>query len=70
MSLRTQFRSEPQVDEGEFSAAAQAACLRIDPATRRQALSRLRSAKGHLEGVLRMLENPHTSCTDALKYRD
>lgn len=42
-------------------------CLHLDPETRRDASLRLRSAKGHLEGVLRMLENPDVYCVDVLK---
>lgn len=67
MSMKTPSRAERSVGEVELSAAAQAACLRIDPATRRQAATRLRSAKGHLEGVLRMLEDPDSYCVDVLK---
>ena len=33
-------------------------CLHLDDDTRRDAVLRLKSAKGHLEGVLRMLEDP------------
>lgn len=42
-------------------------CLRLDPETRRGATQRLRSAKGHLEGVLRMLEDENVYCVDVLK---
>ena len=42
-------------------------CLRLDPETRRDALRRLKSAKGHLEGVLRMLEDESVYCVDVLK---
>lgn len=42
-------------------------CLRLDPETRRQAILRLKSAKGHLEGVLRMLEDENVYCVDVLK---
>jgi DNA-binding FrmR family transcriptional regulator len=42
-------------------------CLHLDPETRRDASLRLRSAKGHLEGVLRMLEDPDVYCVDVLK---
>ena len=42
-------------------------CLHLDPETRQHATMRLRSAKGHLEGVLRMLEDPDVYCVDVLK---
>ncbi|MCA9839880.1 MAG: metal-sensitive transcriptional regulator [Trueperaceae bacterium] len=42
-------------------------CLHLDDATRKDAALRLKSAKGHLEGVLRMLENPDVYCVDVLK---
>ncbi len=42
-------------------------CLRLDSATRKDASLRLKSAKGHLEGILRMLENPDVYCVDVLK---
>lgn len=42
-------------------------CLRLDADTRRGAVQRLRSAKGHLEGVLRMLEDENVYCVDVLK---
>jgi DNA-binding FrmR family transcriptional regulator len=48
-------------------APAPASCLHLDDATRLQAVSRLRSAKGHLEGILRMLEDPRVYCVDVLK---
>ena len=47
--------------------AAVANCLHLDDATRQDALLRLKSAKGHLEGVLRMLEDPDVYCVDVLK---
>ena len=43
------------------------ACLHLDPETRDNAVLRLKSAKGHLEGVLRMLDNPEVYCVDVLK---
>ena len=43
------------------------ACLHLDPDTRKDAALRLKSAKGHLEGVLRMLEDPEVYCVDVLK---
>jgi DNA-binding FrmR family transcriptional regulator len=45
----------------------EADCLHLDPATRQDALQRLRSASGHLEGILRMLDDPGVYCVDVLK---
>lgn len=42
-------------------------CLHLDPETRQNASRRLKSAKGHLEGVLRMLEDEDVYCVDILK---
>ena len=42
-------------------------CLHLDDATRKDAALRLKSAKGHLEGVLRMLDDPDIYCVDVLK---
>ena len=42
-------------------------CLHLDPDTRRDAILRLKSARGHLEGVLRMLDDPEVYCVDVLK---
>jgi DNA-binding FrmR family transcriptional regulator len=41
--------------------------LRLDPATREDARRRLLSIKGHVEGILRMLEDDTVYCVDALK---
>ncbi len=41
--------------------------LHLDPETRTEAVRRLKSAKGHLEGVLNMLEDPAVYCVDVLK---
>jgi len=41
--------------------------LRLDPAVRESARRRLLSVKGHVEGVLRMLENESVYCVDVLK---
>ena len=41
--------------------------LRLDEATRNETRSRLLSIRGHVEGVLRMLEGDSTYCVDALK---
>lgn len=42
-------------------------CLHLDPAIRVDSVRRLKSARGHLDGVLRMLENPDVYCVDVLK---
>lgn len=42
-------------------------CLHLDDDTRKDAALRLKSAKGHLEGVVRMLEDPEVYCVDVLK---
>ena len=42
-------------------------CLHLDPATRKDAVLRLKSAKGHLEGIVRMLDNPEVYCVDVMK---
>jgi len=41
--------------------------LRLDPAAREQVRQRLRSVKGHVEGIMRMLEDESVYCVDALK---
>lgn len=41
--------------------------LRLDPTTREQARQRLLSIKGHVEGIMRMLEDESIYCVDALK---
>lgn len=41
--------------------------LHLDPATREDARRRLLSIKGHVEGILRMLEDETVYCVDALK---
>ncbi len=41
--------------------------LRLDPTTREDARRRLLSIKGHVEGILRMLEDETIYCVDALK---
>lgn len=67
MTMKTAPKIQTGGERVGLSAAAEAACLRIDPVTRRQAATRLKSAKGHLEGVLRMLEDPDVYCVDVLK---
>ena len=42
-------------------------CLHLDPETRQTAVLRLKSAKGHLEGILRMLDDPEVYCVDVMK---
>ena len=41
--------------------------LRLDPKAREDARRRLQSIRGHVEGVLRMLEDETVYCVDALK---
>ncbi len=48
-------------------ADASSDCLHLDPDTRKDTVLRLKSARGHLEGVLRMLDNPDVYCVDVLK---
>ncbi len=42
-------------------------CLHLDPDTRQDAALRLKTVRGHLEGVLRMLEDESVYCVDVLK---
>jgi DNA-binding FrmR family transcriptional regulator len=42
-------------------------CLHLDETARQDASLRLKSARGHLEGVLRMLDDPEIYCVDVLK---
>lgn len=41
--------------------------LRLAPEVREDARRRLLSVKGHVEGILRMLENEQVYCVDVLK---
>lgn len=41
--------------------------LRLDPPVRENARRRLLSIRGHVEGILRMLENDQVYCVDVLK---
>jgi CsoR family transcriptional regulator, copper-sensing transcriptional repressor len=41
--------------------------LRLDPGVRENARRRLLSVKGHVEGILRMLEDDKVYCGDVLK---
>lgn len=53
---------------GEGAAAGRAVdCLHLDPDTRADAALRLKSARGHLDGIVRMLEDPDVYCVDVLK---
>ncbi len=52
---------------GALKSAAGEICLHLDDETRDNASRRLKSAKGHLEGVLRMLEDPDIYCIDVMK---
>jgi DNA-binding FrmR family transcriptional regulator len=42
-------------------------CLHLDDETRLDAARRLKSVRGHVEGVLRMLESGDVYCVDVLK---
>jgi len=50
-----------------LQASVHEACLHLDPATRLDAAQRLKSVRGHVEGVLRMLEDESVYCVDVLK---
>lgn len=41
--------------------------LHLDPQVRENAALRLKSARGHLDGIVRMLEDPSVYCVDVLK---
>ena len=41
--------------------------LHLDEKTREAAIQRLRSIRGHVEGILRMLEDEELYCVDLLK---
>ncbi len=41
--------------------------LRLDPRTREEARRRLLSIRGHVEGILRMLESEDVYCVDVLR---
>jgi CsoR family transcriptional regulator, copper-sensing transcriptional repressor len=41
--------------------------LRLDPTIREDARRRLLSVRGHVEGILRMLDNESVYCVDVLK---
>lgn len=48
-------------------ADATATQLHLDEEVRRDASLRLRSARGHIDGIVRMLDDPGTYCVDVLK---
>jgi len=50
-----------------MSTAPEHCALKLDPVVREDARRRLLSVKGHVEGVLRMLENDQVYCVDVLK---
>ncbi len=54
---------------GATAGSAHAAhdCKHLDHDTRLDAAQRLKSARGHLDGVVRMLEDPSVYCVDVLK---
>ena len=52
---------------GGAEATTTAEHLHLDPATREDVQLRLKSARGHLDGILRMLADPDVYCVDILK---
>ena len=54
--------------ESATGAAAQPGVghLHLDPEIRQDAVRRLKSARGHLDGIVRMLEDPGVYCVDVL----
>lgn len=58
---------QDSVPRGGAAHAAGPAHLHLDPETRRDASLRLKSARGHLDGVVRMLDDPEVYCVDVLK---
>lgn len=57
----------PAGSEQTDNSSHDAHCLRLDPATRADATLRLKGIRGHVEGVLRMLESEDVYCVDVLK---
>jgi CsoR family transcriptional regulator, copper-sensing transcriptional repressor len=53
--------------DGVMAAHGDGTCLHLDGATRSDASKRLKSVRGHVEGVLRMLDDPNVYCVDVLK---
>ncbi len=49
------------------AAPAHSHCLHLDPDTRAKARQRLLSVRGHVEGILRMLDDEGVYCVDVLK---
>lgn len=41
--------------------------LQLNPSTRSEAIARLRSIKGHVEGIIRMMEVDSVYCVDVIK---
>lgn len=41
--------------------------MHLDPEVREAALKRMKTVRGHLEGIVRMLENESIYCVDVLK---
>lgn len=60
-------RAAPSAADAVEAITAHSDCLHLDPAVREDASRRLKSVRGHVEGVLRMLEDPHVYCVDVLK---
>ena len=42
-------------------------CMHLDTEVREAALKRMKTVRGHLEGIVRMLENESIYCVDVLK---
>ena len=59
--------ARPTTDPADKQALPLEECLHLDPATRVDAVRRLKSSRGHLDGILRMLEDPSVYCVDVLK---
>ena len=59
--------SPEPVADAPAAASPATACLHLDPEARRDAALRLKTARGHLDGVVRMLEDPSVYCVDVLK---
>ncbi len=51
----------------DLKSDAHCQALSLDPAARRETMRRLRSIKGHVEGILRMLDDESVYCVDVLK---
>lgn len=56
------------LSRGDHSLAIDTCCsLKLDPDVREDARRRLLSVKGHVEGIVRMLEQEEVYCVDVLK---